>query len=195
MKTVSIIYHSGFGHTAKTAERVAAGARSVEDTAVNLLPIVPEQVQGGRWQDDEVMATLSASDAIIFGSPTYMGMVSGPFKCFADATAPYWLDSSWKDKLAGGFTSSGYASGDKVMTLHYMATLAAQLRMIWIGAGAPSSTLTQDEQDIDTWGYYLGVGVVGNMQQEDQPSEGDLKTAGLYGARIAGAAQRWTRGA
>ena len=193
MKTVSVIYHSGFGHTAKAAERVAAGARGVEDTQVNLIAITPEQISGGRWKDDEVMASLSASDAIIFGSPTYMGMVSGPFKCFADATAPYWFDQSWKDKLAGGFTSSGYASGDKVMTLHYLATLAAQLRMIWIGPAAPPSVMTQDGQDIDTWGYYLGVGVIGNMQAENQPSEGDLKTAELYGERITRATFRWTQ--
>lgn len=106
MKKVSIIYHSGFGYTAKTAESVAAGARTVENVEVNLLAISGEQIKEGRWKDDNVMATLSASDAIIFGSPTYMGMVSGPFKCFADATAPIWFDMSWKDKLAGGFTSS-----------------------------------------------------------------------------------------
>lgn len=194
MKKLSIIYHSGFGHTAKAAESVAAGARGVDGVEVDLIAITPEQLEGGRWKDDEVMATLSDSDAIIFGTPTYMGTVSGPFKCFADATAPYWFDQSWKDKLAGGFTSSGYASGDKVMTLHYLVTLAAQLRMIWIGPAAPASNITQDGQDIDRWGYYLGVGVVGNMQQENQPSEGDLKTAELYGQRLAEATLRWERG-
>ena len=194
MKKVSIIYHSGFGYTAKTAESVAAGARTVENVEVNLLAISGEQIKEGRWKDDNVMATLSASDAIIFGSPTYMGMVSGPFKCFADATAPIWFDMSWKDKLAGGFTSSGYASGDKVMTLHYMATLAAQLRMVWLGPSAPASNITQDGQNIDEWGYYIGVGVVGNMNQENQPSAGDLKTAELYGQRLAEATLRWNRG-
>lgn len=193
MKTISIIYHSGFGHTAKVAERVAAGARSVGGVEVNLLSITPEQVQGGRWQDDAIMEQLSASDAILFGAPTYMGMVSGPFKCFADATAPFWFDRSWQDKLAGGFTSSGYPSGDKVMTLHYLITLAYQLRMVWIGPSELPSNVTQDGQNLDRWGYYLGVGVVGNLQQEDQPSEGDLKTAELYGQRIARTSLRWER--
>ena len=191
MKSVSIIYHSGFGHTAKAAEQVAIGARSVEGVEVSLLAITPEQVQGGRWQNDAVLEQLSASDAIIFGAPTYMGMVSGPFKCFADATAPYWFDRSWQDKLAGGFTSSGYPSGDKVMTLHYLVTLAYQLRMIWVGPSELPSNVTQDGRDLDRWGYYLGV--VGNMQGENQPSEGDLKTAELYGQRIARASLRWER--
>lgn len=80
------------------------------------------------------------------------------------------------------------------MTLHYMATLAAQLRMVWLGPSAPASNITQDGQNIDEWGYYIGVGVVGNMNQENQPSAGDLKTAELYGQRLAEATLRWNRG-
>ena len=79
-------------------------ARGVDGVEVDLIAITPEQIEGERWKDDEVMVTLSVSDAIIFGAPTYMGMASGLFKCFADATAPYWFDQSWKGKLAGGFT-------------------------------------------------------------------------------------------
>lgn len=192
MKTVSVIYHSGSGHTQRTAESVARGASSVADVQVNLLAILPEQITNGRWEDPSILESLSASDGIIFGSPTYMGMVSGPFKCFADATAPFWFNMSWKDKIAGGFTSSGFASGDKVMTLHYMATLAAQLRMIWVGPAAPSSSLTQDGRGIDHYGFYLGVGVVGNQQLENQPNSGDLLTAELYGQRIANTTKAWT---
>ncbi|MEM7799245.1 MAG: flavodoxin family protein [Chloroflexota bacterium] len=191
MKTVSIVYHSGSGNTARMAEAVADGARSVEGIEVKLFPIHGEQISAGRWQDDEIMGQLTASDAIIFGSPTYMGMVSGQFKCFADATAPHWFQMTWKDKVAGGFTTSGYASGDKVMTLHYMATLAAQLRMMWVGPAAPASNLTGDGQNIDRWGYYLGIGGVGNMQSQDFPDDGDLLTARLYGQRLAEVTLRW----
>lgn len=193
MTTVSIIFHSGFGHTAKVADHVAVGARAVERVSVNLLSITGDQIIDGRWQDDTVMAQLSASDAIIFGSPTYMGMVSGPFKCFADATAPFWFDQSWKDKLAGGFTCSGNPSGDKISTLQYMVTLAGQLRMLWIGTGENPSQVTGDSRNVDQWGFYLGVGAVGNMQDPETPNEGDLVTAELYGQRIAYAAVRWTR--
>lgn len=193
MVKVSVIYHSGFGSTAKVAERVADGARSVKDTEVELLAIQAEQMEGGRWQDDAIMTKLTAADAIVFGAPTYMGMVSGPFKCFADATAPLWFDMAWKNKLAGGFTTSSHPSGDKVMTLHYLATLAAQLRMLWIGPAEPASHLTGDGQDIDRWGYYLGVGTLGTVQANmGLPDEGDLKTAERYGVRIAEAAQRWS---
>ncbi|NOK59572.1 MAG: hypothetical protein GFH27_549285n96 [Chloroflexi bacterium AL-W] len=59
MTTVSIIFHSGFGHTAKVAEHVATGARAVEGVNVNLLSITGEQIVDGRWQNDAVMTQLS----------------------------------------------------------------------------------------------------------------------------------------
>jgi NAD(P)H dehydrogenase (quinone) len=192
--TVSVIYHSGFGHTAKAADAVATGAKSVEGVEVKVFVISDNQFQGGRWQDDAVIGELSASDAIIFGSPTYMGMVSGQFKSFADATAPLWFNRGWKDKIAGGFTSSGFTSGDKTMTIHYFVTLAGQLRMLWVGPGENPSSVTGDGQDLDRNGHYLGVGVVGNMQDPTSPSAGDLKTAELYGKRIAEVTRRWTKG-
>jgi len=192
MKTLSIVYHSGMGNTAKVANAVANGASSVPDSTVNVLQLTGEQITGGRWQDDAMIETLTDSDAIVFGAPTYMGMVSGVFKCFADATAPIWFDQRWKDKLAGGFTSSGYASGDKVMTLHYMVTLAAQLRMVWIGPSEMPSNVTGDPADIDRWGYYIGVGALGSIQDTSLPGLGDLRTAERYGVRLANAAQAWS---
>jgi NAD(P)H dehydrogenase (quinone) len=194
MTTVSLIYHSGMGNTARLAEAIAQGARQLEGVTVQSFMITAAQMVDGRWQDDAVMHALNASDAIIFGAPTYMGMVSGLFKCFADATAPVWMQMLWKDKIAAGFTTSSYASGDKVSTLHYMATLAAQLRMIWVGPAAPASNMTGDGQDIDRWGYYLGLGAMGSVRPElNLPDEGDLRTAQAYGQRIAETTRRWVQ--
>ncbi len=146
----------------------------------------------GRWSDESLLERIQASDAVIFGSPTYMGMVSGVFKCFADATAPIWFSQSWKDKIAGGFTASAFPSGDKVMTLHYMATLAGQLRMIWVGPDAAASITTSDGRDIDRWGFWIGVGAQGSTAAgSGEVSAGDLLTARLYGMRIAHAATAW----
>ena len=195
MKTVAIVYHSGMGNTARIAEAVAVGAEGVDGIRVERCAIVGSRITEGRWEDAATMSTLASSDAIVFGAPTYMGMVSGPFKCFADATAELWFSMAWKDKIAGGFTTSGYASGDKVMTLHYMATLAAQLRMVWVGPAAPPSNLTNDGEDIDRWEFYLGLGARGHAPPEDGfPDDGDIRTAEHYGARIARAALHWRTG-
>ena len=62
MKT-SIVFESNAGHTAKLAEAVAGGARSVPGAEVALI----------RIGDDGIapIGDLIASDAIIFGSPTF----------------------------------------------------------------------------------------------------------------------------
>jgi len=70
---VAIAYHSGFGHTARQAEAVARGAASVPATVVSLHDV-------GELTD-ELWEALDHADAIIFGTPTYMGSPSAVFKC------------------------------------------------------------------------------------------------------------------
>ena len=86
MPTVSIIYFSGTGHTTKLAEAVTKGAASVAGVKTNLISISGDDIVKGRYINDAVLAQLDASDAIIFGSPTYMGGPAAQFKAFADAT-------------------------------------------------------------------------------------------------------------
>ncbi len=117
-----VIYHSGYGHTQRVAQFVAQGANAA------LIAIDADgNIADADWE------TLDAADAIIFGSPTYMGMASWQFKKFADASSKRWFTSAWKDKVAGGFTISASPSGDKLSTLQYFITLAMQQAMIWVG--------------------------------------------------------------
>jgi NAD(P)H dehydrogenase (quinone) len=90
-----VIYHSGYGHTQRMAEAVAEGAGGVL-YAIN--------AEGNI--SDEGWAALDAADAIIFGSPTYMGGPSWQFKKFADTSSKAWFTSKWQDKVFGGFTNS-----------------------------------------------------------------------------------------
>ena len=82
------------------------------------------QLAEGAWEK------LDAADAIVFGTPTYMGGPSAPFKVFADASVKVWFSQGWKDKLAGGFTCSLNMSGDKFSTLMYFVTFAMQHGML-----------------------------------------------------------------
>ena len=192
MTTVSVIYHSGSGHTAKMAEAVAKGAGSVSDVRVNLLAVSGDDISKGRFANDSLMAQLDASEAIIFGSPTYMGGPSGQFKCFADATGERWFKSAWRDKLAAGFTVSGGPSGDKLSTLHYFFTLAMQHGMVWVGqAESPFN-----DKGINRLSSYSGV--MGQAMQEPPdvaPNAADKLTGEVLGRRVAEAAKRWKRGA
>lgn len=182
MVKVSIVYHSSYGHTMVIAEAVARGARSIQGAQVELL--AAEAVEQ-HWD------VLEASDAIIFGTPTYMGSVSGPFKLFMDASAKVWSEQKWKDKLAAGFTNSGGLSGDKLNTLQTLAIFAAQHGMIWVGLGEPV-----DPNGVNRLSSFLGVMTqAGNVSPEQEPGPADQASGEALGRRVAKAAERWHKGA
>jgi multimeric flavodoxin WrbA len=181
MTKIVVVFHSGYGHTRKQAEAVAAGA------GAELLPIDAE----GNLTDDQ-WAALDAADAIVMGSPTYMGSVSWQFKKFADASSKAWFTQKWKDKLFAGFTNSATMNGDKLSTLHYLFTLAMQHSGIWVGTGLmPSNTKAAQRNDIN----YVGSSSGAMMQTpsdatSDEVLPGDLETARLFGRRVAETAAR-----
>lgn len=186
MTTVSIVYFSGYGHTAKQAQAVHAGASAV--TTSNLIAIDKEgNITEADW------ATLAASDAIIFGSPTYMGNAAWQFKKFADASSKPWFTGQWRDKIAAGFTNSASMNGDKFATISSFITLAMQHGMVWIGTGMmPSNKKSAERNDVN----YL-AGFSGALAQspsdgsaEEGPLPGDLETAKLFGQRVAEYAKR-----
>jgi NAD(P)H dehydrogenase (quinone) len=174
MAKVAVVYHSGYGHTQRVADFVAKGA------AAELVAIDANgDLTDAQW------ATLDAADAIIMGSPTYMGMASWQFKKFADTTSKRWFSSAWKDKVAGGFTVSASPSGDKLSTLQYFMTLSMQQGMIWVGQPA------MNNGTINRIGSNSGVmAQCGSQEPADKIPQGDLDTAFAYGQRVADVAAK-----
>jgi multimeric flavodoxin WrbA len=185
MSSVAIVYHSGFGHTKVLAEAVAKGAGSVADTQVSLIPVTEAEAR---------QADLDAADAIIFGSPTYMGGVSADFAKFKDWTAKRWMEGAWRNKLSAGFTASASWNGDKHNTLYQLLTLALQHGMIWVGLGLPPgfNHSKGSIEDLNRLGASVGAMAQANA---DQGSEGiaasDFRTMEALGKRVAEAARRW----
>ena len=174
MTSIVVVYHSGYGHTQRVAEYVAQGAHASLITIDADGNLTPEQ-----WQQ------LDAAQAIIMGSPTYMGGCSWQFKKFADASSKRWFAQTWKDKLAGGFTISANPSGDKLSTLQYMVTLAMQQGMLWVGQPA------LNDGSVNRLGSHTGVmAQVGPTSPASDIPAGDLETAKQYGARIAALATK-----
>jgi NAD(P)H dehydrogenase (quinone) len=193
MSTVAVVYFSGTGHTDLMAQAVAEGASKVPGTKVEVLPITGEQIVNGRWKDDVTLEKLSQADAIVFGSPTYMGGVAGQFKAFIDGASEVWFKQGWKDKIAGGFTHSSSLSGDKQGTLLYMAINAAQHSMIWVGAGELPSNYFGKDDGVNRLGSFLGIMGQSPMDMSGKPAEidsGDRLTSQNFGQRIAEFAQR-----
>lgn len=180
MKHLAIVYHSAHGNTQRIAELVAEGARSVAGVRTQLL----------RAEDlSSTPERLLAFDGFVFGSPTYLGGVSGPFKSFMDATGRLWKTHALKGRLASGFTVSALPSGDKQSTLISMFVFAMQHGMAWIGnailpeqhAGVP---FDEAANRLGSWsGLMAQAGHSAPGGSTIAP--GDLKTARLFGANVA----------
>ena len=186
MTQVAIVYHSGYGHTAEQAKAVARGAGKVDGVTVHLLTVDEAQQQ---WE------VLKASDAIIFGSPTYMGSASAQFKAFMDASSKAWFVSDWKDKIAAGFTTSAAQSGDKLNTLVQLSVFAAQHGMIWVGLDllAGNNSSQGSVNDLNRLGGFLGAMAQANADQgpDVAPLQSDLLTAEHLGERVAAITRRF----
>jgi multimeric flavodoxin WrbA len=182
MAKVVVVYHSGYGHTQRMAQSVAQGA-DAELLAIDADGNLPE----GGWE------TLDAADAIIFGSPTYMGSVSWQFKKFADASSKPWFAQKWKDKVAAGFTNSAGMNGDKLQTLNTLFTLAMQHGMIWVSQGLmPSNTTGAQRNDVNYLVSYSGA--IAQSPSDAGAADmlpGDLETARLFGERVASVAAKF----
>jgi NAD(P)H dehydrogenase (quinone) len=174
------VYHSVTGTTARLAEAVADGCHSVPEVTAALLRIEAADIEQGRYHNRTVINAIDRADAVIFGSPTFMGSVSAQFKAFADATAgEYWGEQLWADKIAAGFTvGTGYC-GDTLHSLHYLQILAAQQGMLWAGLDLAGAG---DRKAPNRLGAQAGVIVRAVDGAIETP---DLHTAFYLGQRVA----------
>ncbi|WP_233604622.1 flavodoxin family protein [Micromonospora sp. HM5-17] len=188
---VAIVYHSGYGHTRRQAEAVRDGVAQVDGAEPLLLEVAEAS---SRWDD------LEAADAIIFGTPTYFGNVSAPFKAFQEASSTAVLAQGyrWRNKLAAGFTNSGARAGDKLATLIQLAIFAAQHGMHWVNLDLPpaNNSSTGSESDLNRLGFWLGAGAQSNVDAgpDVAPPSADLRTAEHLGRRVAETARQFRYG-
>ncbi|MDJ0880427.1 MAG: flavodoxin family protein [Gammaproteobacteria bacterium] len=183
MKSIAVLFHSGFGHTTNVAQAVVDGIGAVADVTSSLV-----EIDADGELSEEQWAELDAAAAIVFGSPTYMGMASWQFKKVADASSKRWFTQEWKNKLAAGFTNSATMNGDKHSTLHYFMTLAMQHSMLWVGSGLmPANSKAATRDDINYVGSFSGLMTTSPSDAgvDEAPPKGDIETAKLFGQRVA----------
>lgn len=183
MARVEIVYYSAMGHTESIARSVRVGLESVAGVEVGMLR-VDELADEGAW------ARLDGADAIVLGSPTYMGGVAADFKRFMDQSGSRWYERTWMDKLCAGFTVGGGLSGDKQSALQAMHVFACQHGMIWVSMGVGVG-----EPGIDRLSSSIGMmAQAGNAPVAETPPAEDHATAEAFGARVGRAAVRWAAG-
>ena len=156
---IVVVYHSGYGHTARIAEAVARGAAAIRGASVEL---VTAEEAPSRW------GILDGADAIIMGAPTYMGSLSAPFKAFMDATSHLqYVEKRWAGKIAAGFSNGASRGGDKQNSLVQLMTFAAQHQMHWVNLGLNygNNRSYTNEDILNRDSYTLGMASQADMDQ------------------------------
>jgi NAD(P)H dehydrogenase (quinone) len=134
---VLVTYHSATGNTEKMAEGVAEGAKAVSGTSVVLKRV------GEVIRDD-----LLSADAVIVGSPVYVGSISGQVKTFLDNWGPkFGLEArsrNMRNKVGAAFATGGGDANGKELTMITILGAMLNQQMIAIsgvgGFGASATT-------------------------------------------------------
>lgn len=177
---IAIAYFSGSGAISRSAGLIAEGAA---ETGLDVELIDVAAMRPGLWDD------LRRAETIVFGTPTYMGGPAAGFKAFMDATGEdIWVDRTWCDKLAGGFTSGVNTGGDKLGTLQALNIFAMQHGMIWVGQDVIGAPVFKENDGLNISGTFLGLAVNASTKGLTKGCE---NSALLYGKRLGTATKRW----
>ena len=147
MVSVLVVYDTQTGNTEKMAQHVAKGAKSTSQAEVIL-----------KRAKDTTLQDLQKADAIIVGSPTYYGLMSGAVKDLFDRSVK--IHGKLEGKVGAAFTSSGgTASGAETTILSILQAMLVHGMIIQgrhsskhYGAAAVGSPDDQDITDCEDLG-------------------------------------------
>jgi len=191
MAKILVLYYSMYGHVETMAQAVAEGARNVNGAEVTIKR-VPETMDterfaqvGGKTNQDAPEATpeeLPQYDAILFGTPTRFGNMSGQMRTFLDRTGGLWASGALYGKLASVFSSTGTGGGQEQTITSTWTTLAHHgMVIVPIGYG------TKELFDISQvrGGTPYGATTYAGGDGSRQPSAEELAIARFQGEHVA----------
>ncbi|HZJ95865.1 MAG TPA: NAD(P)H:quinone oxidoreductase [Thiopseudomonas sp.] len=191
MTKVLVLYHSMYGHVETMANAVAEGARSVAGVEVTVKR-VPETMDaeaftaaGGKTDQAAAVATpaeLADYDAIIVGTPTRFGSMSGQMRNFFDQTGGLWAKGALAGKVASVFTSTGTGGGEE-MTITSTWTTLAHHGMVIVPIGYTTPELFDISQV--SAGSPYGAATIAGGDGSRQPDERELSIARHQGKHVA----------
>ena len=190
MTRVLVLYYSSYGHVRALAQAEVEGARSVPGTHVDMRRVpetVPEEIRQkvGFAPDDTPVAApadLEAYDAIIFGTPTRFGNMSGQMRNFLDQTGGLWAKGALAGKVASVFTSTGTGGGQE-MTITSTWTTLAHHGMVIVPIGYTDPALFDISQV--GGGTPYGASTIAGGDGSRQPDERELGIARHQGKHVA----------
>ncbi|MGE4534097.1 NAD(P)H:quinone oxidoreductase [Halomonas sp.] len=195
MTRVLVLYHSMYGHIDTLAQAVADGARRVEGVEVTVKRApetmdaeVFEKAGGQRFDTPEASpAELADYDAILFGSPTRFGNMTGQMRTFLDQTGGLWAKGELRGKVASVFTSTGTGGGQETTITSFWHTLAHHgMLIVPLGYGIEEQYVF----DQAGGGNPYGASTIAGGDGSRQPDERELKIARFQGEHVARIAAR-----
>lgn len=197
MAKVLVLYHSMYGHIETMANAVAKGAREVAGTQVDIKRVpetMPEEAfraAGGKVNQAAPIAQpaeLADYDAIIFGTGTRFGNMTGQMRNFLDQTGGLWMKGALVGKVGSVFCSSATQHGGQESTiLTFIPTLLHQGMVV---VGLPYAEQRQMGLDEIKGGSPYGASTIAGGQGERQPSEQELGMAAFQGRHVATIAKK-----
>lgn len=193
---ILILFYSSYGHIYKMAEAVAEGVRSVNGAEVTIKRVPetlsPDVVKAMGIDEASkayshipiaVVDDLPSADAIIFGTPTRFGNMTGQMRSFLDATGGLWAKGALVGKVGSVFTSSATQHGGQESTILSFHTTLLHHGMIIVGL--PYSFQGQMRTDEITGGSPYGASTIAGGKGERQPSDNELAAARFQGKHVA----------
>lgn len=194
MVKLLVLYHSMYGHIETMAQHVAEGARSVPGVEVTVKRVPelmdPEAFKAAHGKTDQAApiaspAELSGYDAIIFGTPTRFGNMSGQMRNFLDQTGGLWASGALVGKVASVFTSTGTGGGQEMTITSTWTTLAHHgMVIVPIGYSDPALFDVSQPGGGTPYGASTIAGADGSRQPDPRES-GIARHQGQYVAKIA----------
>ena len=200
MTTILVLYHSMYGHIEQMASAEAEGAGEVAGTEV-IVKRVPETMTdeairkvGGKLHQPAPVASpgeLADYDAIIFGTPTRFGNMTGQMRTFLDQTGALWMSGAMIGKVGSVFTSSATQHGGQESTILTFHPTLLHLGMVVVGL--PYSEQRQMGLDEIKGGSPYGASTIAGAQGERHPSAQEIGMARSQGKHVASIAAKLAR--
>lgn len=197
MAKVLVLYHSFYGHIEAMAYAVADGAREVAGATVDVKRVpetVPDDVfrqSGGKADQPAPVASpaeLAHYDAILFGTGTRFGNMTGQMRNFLDQTGGLWMSGALVGKVGSVFASSATQHGGQESTiLTFHPTLLHQGMIV---VGLPYSEQRQMGLEEVKGGSPYGATTIAGAKGERSPSAQELGMARFQGRHVTQIATR-----
>ena len=201
---ILIVFYSTYGHIYKMAQAVAEGASQVEGAEVAIRRVaetLPESILSsiGALEAQKAFESipvctvdeLASADAIIFGTPTRFGNMSGQMRAFLDATGPLWANGALIGKVGSVFTSTSTQHGGQESTILSFHTTLLHHGMVI--AGLPYSFAGQIGIEEMKGGSPYGASTITGSNGERMPSGIELDAARFQGRHVAEIAKKLSK--